>query len=147
MKLSFAGGEDLPDALATITSVYRPGRSVCAAEMRPWKETLFSPLWPVKESVPAVTLRLQEGLWRFFVVRAAQCPLAVRPSTLWVKAKLTLACSLSTNEKTVPSGGLFLVLMWGSFTWGWVSRVRFRAMIDRCAQTIRVTRALRRRCG
>ena len=76
--------------------------------MRPWNETLFVPPWPVKDSVPRVTVRLQEGLLRFFLVWATHLPLTLRPPTCWVKAKLTRACSLRMKEKVVPTGGFFL---------------------------------------
>ena len=66
------------------------------------------PLWPAKESVPRVTVRLHEGLWRFFLVWATHLPLTLRPPTCWVNAKLMRACSLKLKEKVVPTGGFFL---------------------------------------
>ena len=53
--------------------------------MRPWKATLLVPSWPVNLSLPAVT---------------------VRPPARRAKLKVTVACSLSENEKVVPVGAL-----------------------------------------
>jgi hypothetical protein len=58
--------------------------SFFARETRPWNATLLVPLWPVKVSLPAVTARLPP----------------------WVKLNVTVAGSLSENEKVVPVGAL-----------------------------------------
>lgn len=79
-----------------------------AAEIRPLNETLFRPRRPVNESVPAVTVRVQVGLWRLLWVWVTQRRLTLRPLSFWVNARLTLAGSLSVNEKTVPTGCLWL---------------------------------------
>src|ERR1700678_231463 len=78
--------------------------------MRPWNATSSVPLWPAKESVPAVTVCPQAGLRRFFSLCATHLPLTLRPLTRWVKLKVTVACSLSENEKVVPVG-VFAALM------------------------------------
>src|SRR5277367_5742987 len=75
--------------------------------MRPWKTELLVPAWPAKESVPRVTVRLQARWWRFFFVCTTHLPLTLRPPTLWVNDKLTLAAWLSVKENVVPTGGRF----------------------------------------
>jgi hypothetical protein len=89
-----------------IRNVYAPSGSLFEREIRPWKATLFNPLWPMKESVPCVTVRLQLLLCRFRLVWGTQLPPTRRPATCWVKAKLTTACWLRTNLNVVPTGGL-----------------------------------------
>jgi hypothetical protein len=74
--------------------------------MRPWNLTLFVPLRPVKDKAPAVTVRLQAGLRRFFLLCATHLPLTLR-RTSWVKLKLIAACSFSEKENVVPTGGFF----------------------------------------
>src|SRR5580704_16381286 len=72
--------------------------------MRPWNATLLVPLWPAKESVPATAVRLQAAIRRFFSVCATHVPPTLRPPMRWVKLKVTVACSLSENQKVVPVG-------------------------------------------
>jgi hypothetical protein len=71
--------------------------------MRPRKETLFMPQWPLKERVPWEMVRLQARLWRFWFVWAT--PLPLRPASFRVNARLPPACSLRLKEKVVPTGG------------------------------------------
>src|SRR5262249_50605281 len=86
VKLSDLGSERVPaESAGVIASVERPGLSVFADEMRPWNATLLVPLWPAKLSLPAGTVLL-------------------RPPTRRAKLKVTVACSLSENEKVVPIG-------------------------------------------
>jgi hypothetical protein len=66
---------------------------------------LLIPVWPVKDMVASVTIRLQDGRRRLARVRGAHpCP-TFRPLSERVKLKVTTACSLSENENVVPTGG------------------------------------------
>ena len=76
--------------------------------MRPWKATLLVALWPLNESVPAVTVRVHllctapPPLWARHLLPT------LRPLTRRVKLNVTLACWLSEKEKTLPTGGLLV---------------------------------------
>ncbi len=75
-------------------------------EVRPRKETLFLPGWPVKESVPLVTACSQLAcLWRCLAGRT-HLPLTFRPLRRWMNARLTRAGSFNPNENVVPTGNL-----------------------------------------
>ena len=82
--------------------------------MRPWKATLFVPLWPMNDKVPAATVRLQPGLRRFFLVCATHLPLILRPLTRWAKLKLIAAGTFSEKENVVPTGAFFFALICAS---------------------------------
>jgi hypothetical protein len=72
-------------------------------------------------------VRLQEGLWRLFLVCATHLPLTLRPASFWVNAKLTLACSLRVKENVVPTGDFFFLLICASLLpslqveWDWAA--------------------------
>src|ERR1700690_2509352 len=69
-----------------MVSSYCPGFSLPVCEIRPAKATLLVALWPMNESVPPLMRRCLP--------------------TIWVKLKVTVACSLSENENVVPIGVL-----------------------------------------
>src|SRR4051812_3436506 len=75
--------------------------------MRPWKVTRLVPVWPLIESLPRITVRLQLGRLRFFRVVATQRPLTLRPPIFWVKVNAMVVGSSTVSEKTVPTGADF----------------------------------------
>jgi hypothetical protein len=59
VKRSVRGSDRWPAAfVAVITSAYRPGLSFLERETRPSNTTVLLPLWPAKDSVPALDVRL-----------------------------------------------------------------------------------------
>ena len=82
--------------------------------MRPRKTTWFVPLWPMKDNVPAVTVRWQVRLRRFFLVCPTHLPLTLRRLTRWAKLKLITAGTFSEKEKVVPTGAFFFALICAS---------------------------------
>src|SRR5436853_1056228 len=74
--------------------------------MRPWKRTLFAPVWPAKLSVRTVTVRLHLGLFLFRLVWATHLWATRRPGRDWVNANRILAASLRVKWRVVPTGSL-----------------------------------------
>src|ERR1039458_206981 len=68
------------------------------------------PRCPEKVRAPALRVRLQ-ALWAmFFLLCARHFPATLRPLSVRVKVKLTLAVSFRLKEKGVPSGCALLIL-------------------------------------
>jgi hypothetical protein len=106
VKLSAAGAERAPaELVAVMIAAYRPGWSLFDREMRPWNKTLLVALWPVKLSVPAVTVYPHTLRAALLWVLARHLLSTLRPLRRWVKLNVTTAGSLSEKEKVVPTGG------------------------------------------
>ncbi len=82
-------------------------------DSRPWKTTLLVALWPLKDSRPAVTVRVQALRVAFLRLLATHFRPTLRPPTRWLKLKVTVAGSFSAKEKVVPTGGLRLERLCG----------------------------------
>src|SRR5205807_7859498 len=72
---------------------------------RPWKWMWLAPLWAESFSVPATSVRVQRRLRLLSLFWATHLPWTLRPARRWVKARVTVAGSLRSNENTVPIGG------------------------------------------
>jgi hypothetical protein len=92
--------------VAVIVSVWLPGASFLALEIRPWKRIRLVPGWPSKCVVPAGSVWVQVGSRRLRLFWATHFRPTRRPASVRVKTKLRAAVWSSVKLKVVPTGGL-----------------------------------------